>query len=232
MNPTNKIRNSRGEIAPQYQREINEIRKKESGETRKCFTVPPQIITGGGYTVDTVITSTDVFGEKSNFVPLTKFGKVIPEFYATAEGGIYDAKRSRWCPQKRQFENDSRGTRMSVNIRLPSRDFLSDVNGGYTYTTKTLVMTPVHRLIKESLEPIDLYPPDRLAPEWDQVITADMVGQKRIPEAYKQWVRDTALVDHIDDDATNNHITNLRYETPIVNCRFRKGQSNITEHLS
>ena len=170
-------------IAPQYQREINEIRKKESGETRKCFTVPPQIITGGGYTVDTVITSTDVFGEKSNFVPLTKFGKVIPEFYATAEGGIYDAKRSRWCPQKRQFENDSRGTRMSVNIRLPSRDFLSDVNGGYTYTTKTLVMTPVHRLIKESLEPIDLYPPDRLAPEWDQVITADMVGQKRIPEA-------------------------------------------------
>ena len=142
MNPTNKIRNSRGEIAPQYQREINEIRKKESGETRKCFTVPPQIITGGGYTVDTVITSTDVFGEKSNFVPLTKFGKVIPELYATAEGGIYDAKRSRWCPQKRQFENDSRGTRMSVNIRLPSRDFLSDVNGGYTYTTKTKGVNP------------------------------------------------------------------------------------------
>ena len=227
MNPTNKIRNSRGEIAPQYQREINEIRKKESGETRKCFTVPPQIITGGGYTVDTVITSTDVFGEKSNFVPLTKFGKVIPELYATAEGGIYDAKRSRWCPQRVQYKNDSRGTRMGVNIRLPSNDFLYEVNGGYCYTTKQLLMTPVHRLIKESLEPIDLYPPDKLAAEWDQVITADMVGQKRIPESYKQWVKDTALVDHIDDDPENNNITNLRYETPVVNCRFRKKQEEL-----
>ena len=221
-----QVGKNRFNISNREMKRLNDKALSENGGNR-LYSEPPVVVTGGGYTVDTVITSTDVFGEKSNFVPLTKFGKVIPELYATAEGGIYDAKRSRWCPQRVQYKNDSRGTRMGVNIRLPSNDFLYEVNGGYCYTTKQLLMTPVHRLIKESLEPIDLYPPDKLAAEWDQVITADMVGQKRIPESYKQWVKDTALVDHIDDDPENNNITNLRYETPVVNCRFRKKQEEL-----
>ena len=60
-------------ISNRQQHRINQEYKSELNE-------PPVIVTGGGYSVDTVISSTDVFGEKSNFIPLTKFGKVIPEF--------------------------------------------------------------------------------------------------------------------------------------------------------
>ena len=49
-----------------------------------------------------------------------------------------------------------------------------------------------------------------------------MVGQKRIPEPVKQWVRDTAIVDHKDDDPRNNHVSNLRWVTPKQNQPHRK----------
>ena len=45
---------------------------------------------------------------------------------------------------------------------------------------------------------------------------------KDLPEEAKQWVRDTALIDHIDDDPTNNHLDNLRWATPKQNERNRK----------
>ena len=59
--------------------------------------------------------------------------------------------------------------------------------------------------------PIDEFPPEQLRNCW-----------KDLPEEAKQWVRDTALIDHIDDDPTNNHLDNLRWATPKQNERNRK----------
>ena len=74
--------------------------------------------------------------------------------------------------------------------------------------TKTI---PVHRVVMETYKPIDKFPPDELKDTWDNV-----------PEQWKQWVRETAVIDHIDDNPANNDVTNLKWTTNLGNSNFRK----------
>ena len=45
---------------------------------------------------------------------------------------------------------------------------------------------------------------------------------EKCPESAKQWIRDTALVDHIDDNPGNNNLDNLRWVIPKDNQKYRK----------
>ena len=74
--------------------------------------------------------------------------------------------------------------------------------------TKTI---PVHRVVMETYKPIDKFPPDELKDTWDNV-----------PEQWKQWVRETAVIDHIDDNPANNDVTNLKWTTNLGNSNYRK----------
>ena len=62
----------------------------------------------------------------------------------------------------------------------------------------------------EVWKPIDDYPPIPKE-DWD-----------RCPESAKQFMRDTAIIDHIDSDTRNNHVDNLRWSTPKDNQFSRK----------
>ena len=67
------------------------------------------------------------------------------------------------------------------------------------------------RAVYLSFYPIDEYPPARLRDDW-----LDM------PESAKQWVRETVVIDHIDDDPTNNRLDNLRAVTIRENANYIK----------
>ena len=42
----------------------------------------------------------------------------------------------------------------------------------------------------------------------------------------KGVIRETAIIDHIDDDTMNNHVDNLQWSTPVKNQKHRKKQRN------
>ena len=75
----------------------------------------------------------------------------------------------------------------------------------------------IHTMVMDAFKPMSQNPPERLAEEWFQVITPDMVGQPRIPEHYKRYIREGSIVNHIDHNPENNAIWNLEWCTPMEN---------------
>jgi len=166
----------------------------------------------------------NLFGE-NEFKPLNRFGKQIPGYYVSKNGNGIVGKDGSFLSV---WTNSKGYPTTTVTIKS---DFFPD----YTYITRKNRSTislkiAIHRAVMETWKSIDENPPETLAKEWNQIITPEMVGQPRIPENYKQWVKDTALVDHIDADPTNNNLDNLRWVIPKDNEPNRK-RSKLNESL-
>tara|TARA_B100001996_G_C18574793_1_gene559891 strand:- start:50 stop:661 length:612 start_codon:yes stop_codon:yes gene_type:complete len=122
-------------------------------------------------------------------------------------------------------DDEDRGivTHCSYRLYFP-QNFFADCDGlfgdvGYTYQkcfTRETKTIPIHRLMMETFKPIDDYPPADLADDWDSA-----------PESFKKWVRRTALVDHKDDNAANNKLSNLRWTDCFGNSNYRKEREFI-----
>lgn len=153
--------------------------------------------------------------------PLVRFQKVVPGYYVSYDGRAYSAKTGTlMTPVKniRRRRTDDADIIKEISFKCYiSKDLFDD----YEYakhqgreTNKVYVRVPYHRAVMETWKPIDEFPPDSLKGCWDT-----------LPEAAKQWVRDTAIIDHIDGDPTNNHVDNLRWCTPKENQPHRKEQT-------
>ena len=160
-----------------------------------------------------------VFGEyNDDYKPVIRNGVKLPGYYATRDGRIYSAKTNKFIslytssPSKNKFY-------YACSLSLPKGIFSKKGSGteheffvpSWKKTTFNLKIE-VHRLIAETFIPIDENPP---IPMEDWINT---------PETAKQFIRDSALVDHIDDDSSNNHADNLRWVTPKQNNLHRKKQ--------
>jgi hypothetical protein len=166
----------------------------------------------------------------SDFKPVVRYAKEIPGYYCNTEGKIWSSKRNRFLAPKSKYAAriEKEGLRFrcySYILSIP-KDFYTD----YDHRARGKAHSPAisvdaHRAVMETWRPIDQYPPEMVAEEWNQVITPDMIGQPRIPESAKEWIRKTAYVDHIDDDPANNNVDNLRWVKPIENQSFRKAAS-------
>ena len=60
----------------------------------------------------------------------------------------------------------------------------------------------LHQVMMQTFKPIDKYPPDRLKDCW-----------KDIPEQAKQWIRETAIINHKDHNPLNCLLDNLEWVT-------------------
>lgn len=66
----------------------------------------------------------------------------------------------------------------------------------------------IHQLVMATFHPINENPPERLKDYWND-----------IPQAAKEWIYDTVIVNHKDHNPRNNHVSNLEYDTPKENAR-------------
>ena len=151
--------------------------------------------------------------DETKFKPIVRYGRQIPGYYVSKEGQVFSTKTQRII---KYGITRSKGTERIESLKFTAnvpKDFFED----YSYrqrrkgeNTATISLT-AHRTVMEVWKPIDENPPEQLKKTWDQV-----------PEEWRQWVRETALIDHIDNDPTNNHVDNLRWVTPKENNVFRK----------
>jgi len=159
----------------------------------------------------------NVFGEEK-FKPLVRYNKIISFIQIGKDGRVYSERSRKFLKLSADYSKRSG--------RLEALRFSTVVDASifddYEYakidenTQFSRLTFRVHKAVMDTWRPIDEYPPDQLKDTWNQV-----------PEEWRQWVRDTAYIDHIDDDPTNNHVDNLRWVTPKENCIYRKKQKKL-----
>jgi len=164
---------------------------------------------------------------EDEFKPLVKKNKVIPGYFVSKYGKIISTRRKKPSEIKiiiSKPEGTSNSKRRvlstSFKVGIPP-DFFEDyyylpANQGSKMSS---VRISTHSAVMDTWKPIDEYPPDQLKDDWDKA-----------PESFKQWVRDTVFIDHIDDDPTNNCLDNLRRVTPLQNHFRRKKYLNETNN--
>ena len=158
----------------------------------------------------------NVFGEVK-FKPLVRYQKVIPNYFVSEDGRAWNSKTDKFLKPSVSEATRADGTKKPAKYRWDV-NFKKGLFPDYVHRHKKnmpkdiLSMTiGCHRAVAETWMPVDDFPPATVAPFWND-----------LPEPVKQWIRDTAVVDHIDDNPANNHVDNLRWVTPKENEYNRK----------
>ena len=159
-----------------------------------------------------------IFGNQE-FKPLMRFQTLVPGYYISEKCDMYSAKSRKIIKARKKFsfnrDAPPRLKEMAYNVSIP-KDLLDD----YDYSTRGRMSKSrelyisAHRAVMETWKPIDEFPPIPKE-DWD-----------KCPESAKQWIRDTAFVDHIDDDPSNNNLNNLQWVIPKDNQPHRKKHNN------
>jgi hypothetical protein len=145
--------------------------------------------------------------------------KVIPGYLISNFGRVFSLKTNKLLKIQNNVHKE-RGNASTVTLSIPF-----DWSEDYQYANNS-IMCQVHQLVADAFIPIDENPPDKLSDSWDQIITEDMIGQKRIPESWKQWVKETVIIDHVNNNPFDNRYENLNYTTCRGNNTHYKKKQN------
>ncbi len=161
--------------------------------------------------------------------PVEKFGIIIPDYYTNKNADIYSYKSLSFIKASISWYISNKNVKSIKNLQYTlSAD--PDLFEDFEYSTKSsakgvtkrsLVRLKSHIMCKTIWEPLDDYIHELGITKEDWAAT---------PESVKKIVRDNAIIDHRDDDPTNNHITNLKWSTQKENSVYRK-HANDKEKL-
>ena len=174
----------------------------------------------------------NIFGEEE-FRPITKYGIEVPDYFISKDGRVLSTKTSKHKILNPTYETFREGYKVPhiAGLRV-SRKQNPELFEEYNYHSSqqklqcdpdspyykrltknpdlTTITVKYHRAVMEAWKPIDDHPPIPKK-DWDEC-----------PESAKQFMRDAAIIDHIDNDTRNNHVDNLRWTTNKDNNSDRK----------
>ncbi len=173
----------------------------------------------------------NLFGEEE-FKPIKKFGIEVPNYFVSKDGRVLSTRTSKPKILNPTYETIEQGYKVPhiIGLRVNRKDN-PELFEEYDYNTSqqnlnvpgskyykkltkdpnlTTINIKYHRAVMEVWKPIDEYPPIPKE-DWD-----------KCPESAKQFIRDAAIIDHIDSDTRNNHVDNLEWTTPKDNQFSRK----------
>ena len=145
--------------------------------------------------------------------PVVRMGEVIPGYFVSNHGRIQNSD-GKFLKIHNRIRNQ-RPTASRISLQIPKNLFKD-----YTYAEhknrknayKARVTYEIHLLVMEAFGAsyVDENPPIPKK-DWEQC-----------PESAKKFMIDRLVIDHIDDNPFNNHISNLRRVVPRDNNSYVK----------
>ena len=157
--------------------------------------------------------------EGIQLLPLKRFGLTIPDYYVSKCGMVWSSKTNKWKAvfknwrQKKGIGKPKCYDFSVTTLAKPFRDLGMKYKKKSTTRDTTEFRVKIHQAVKTVWHPLENYSHEIgiTKEQWDSA-----------PQPFKQLAYDTVLIDHIDDDVSNNHLSNLQYSTPLRNSNFRK----------
>ena len=149
--------------------------------------------------------------EGINFQPIRKHGKIIPNYYVSKCGKVWNEKSKKYIKPYENYRNnkivDKKPKCMSFSMTTDGKPYW---DMGLKYKPKKNSKHLVEFRMKLHIAVIDAWNPYK-----DYLKSLSN-------EQLVELAMENMLVDHIDDDITNNHFDNLQYSTPLKNSNYRK----------
>ena len=145
------------------------------------------------------------------FAPVKKHGILIPGYYVSKCAKVWNDITKKYIVSYKNYRNnklvDKKPKCMSFSMTTEGKPFW---DLGYKYKEKKGAKGKVEFRMKLHIAVKDSWHP------WSDYLKTLSI------EECRSMLEEMMMIDHIDDDITNNHLNNLQYSTPFKNSNVIK----------
>ena len=171
------------------------------------------------YDLNSDIITMNIYGKDIEMKPAICFGKEYDKWLVSRCGVVWSIRFNRHIKGAPTFIRRKDGSKNITSMKTfmsAPKGFWEDGSGLPQKGNTTRRNIKLHKIVMDTWAPLYDNPPVGIAwEEWEIV--------RDLPSVYNH-ISKTVVIDHIDDDPTNNHLNNLRRTTTWDNQDIRKAK--------